>query len=550
MAASTSRPADLVLTGGAIFTADSARSWAQALAVEGGRIVAVGGDRDVRPLIGHQTRVIDLHGRTVTPGFQDAHVHPPHGGLYRLRCELHGLTGRETYLATIDAWLRANPGEPWLRGGGWSMGDFPGGTPRKEDLDRVCPDRPAFLPNRDGHGAWVNSRALALAGITAEMPDPPDGRIERDADGSPSGTLHEGAMDLVERLVPRDTVEELEQAILESQRYLHSLGITAWQDAIVTEQTLAAYLAIAGRGELTARVVGALWWERDEDERQVERLLDQRTRGQAPRFAATSVKIMQDGVAENFTAAMTADYLDTEGRSSGNRGLSFVEPGLLERAVTRLDAEGFQVHFHALGDRAVREGLDAIEAARLANGWSDGRHHLAHLQLVHPDDRPRFRQLGAIANAQPYWAVHEPQMDELTIPFLGPERTAWQYPWRSLRAAGAMLAMGSDWSVSTPDPLLQLEVAVNRVSDQHRDAPPFLPGERLELVDALTAFTAGSAYVNHLDEAGSIAVGHLADLAILDRDLFDGGAGPIGAPRVLATFIEGVPVFETGDLGG
>jgi predicted amidohydrolase YtcJ len=262
------------------------------------------------------------------------------------------------------------------------------------------------------------------------------------------------------------------------------------------------------------------------------------------------VKIMLDGVIENFTAAMIDDYLDTDGRPSGNRGISFVDPAQLRRAVTRLDAEGFQVHFHALGDRAVREGLDAIEAARRANGWTDGRHHLAHLQVVHPDDRPRFRQLGAVANAQPYWAVHETQMDELTIPFLGSDRSRLQYPWRSLRAAGATLAMGSDWSVSTPDPFLQLEVAVNRISDANRDAEPFLPEERLELVDALAAFTAGSAYVNHLDETGSLAVGRLADLAVLDRDLFDRQAGPIGAARVVATFVDGRAVFETPDLGG
>jgi predicted amidohydrolase YtcJ len=543
-------PADLVITGGRVFTADPARSWAEALAVRDGRIVAIGGDRDVRPLVGPRSRVIELRGRTVTPGFQDAHVHPPHGGLYRLRCELHGLHGRESYLETISTYLRDHPDEPWLRGGGWSMGDFPGGTPRREDLDRVCADRPAFLPNRDGHGAWVNSRALALAGVTAETPDPPDGRIERDPDGTPSGTLHEGAMHLVERLLPDDTLEELERAILESQRYLHSLGITAWQDAIVTDRSMDAYLSIAGRGELTARVVGALWWDREQGEEQIEALIDRRARGRAPGFSATSVKIMLDGVIENFTAAMIDDYLDADGRPSGNRGISFVDPERLRRAVTRLDAEGFQVHFHALGDRAVREGLDAIEAARRANGWTDGRHHLAHLQVVHPEDRPRFRQLGAVANAQPYWAVHETQMDELTIPFLGPDRSRLQYPWRSLRAAGATLAMGSDWSVSTPDPFLQLEVAVNRISDANRDAEPFLPEEGLELVDALAAFTAGSAYVNHLDETGSLAVGRLADLAVLDRDLFDRQAGPIGAARVVATFIDGRLVFETPDLQG
>ena len=224
----------------------------------------------------------------------------------------------------------------------------------------------------------------------------------------------------------------------------------------------------------------------------------------------------------------------------------FLDPGLLRRIVPLLDAAGFQVHFHAIGDRAVREALDGVARAREANGRTDGRHHISHIQVIHPDDVPRFAQLGVVANAQPYWACHEPQMDELTIPFLGPERSAWQYPFKSLLRAGARLAMGSDWSVSTANPLLEMEVAVNRVADISRgDKPPFLPAERLTLDEAIRAFTLGSAYVNHQDDTtGSLTVGKLADVIVLDRDLFDRGAGEIGQARVVATFIEGEPVHE------
>jgi predicted amidohydrolase YtcJ len=431
------------------------------------------------------------------------------------------------------------------------MADFPGGMPRREDLDRVAPDSPAFLPSRDGHDAWVNSRALELAGVTRDTPDPADGRIARDPDRTPSGTLHEGAQGLVGSLVPKAGEADMRAALLESQRYLHSLGITAWQDAIVQDADQAAYLSLAASGELTARVVGALWWERSLGLEQIEGLVARREAGCLGRYAATSVKLMVDGIIENQTAAMLQPYLDVDGRATGNAGLSFIEPEVLKAAVVRLDALGFQPHFHALGDRAVREALDAVEAARVANGWSDTRPHLAHLQVIHPDDLPRFRRLGALANAQPYWAVHEDQMDELTLPVLGPEVSARQYPWRSLRRHGATLVMGSDWSVSTPDPLIEIEVAVNRVLDGSRGVkPPFLPEERLELVDALTAFTAGSAYANHLDATGTLAVGMLADLAILDRDLFDRGAGEIGETRVVGTFVEGVPVFEAPGLEG
>ena len=542
--------ADLVLISGRIFTADAAKTWAEALAVRGGHIAAVGGDRDVRPLVGPGTRVIELRGRTVTPGFGDSHVHPPMAGLARIRCELHGLRGPDEYLAAVAAYASANPDVEWITGGGWSLADFPGGLPRRQDLDRVCPDRPIFLPNRDGHDAWVNSAALARAGISAATADPDDGRIARDTDGTPSGTLHEGAMALVERLIPPPTADDLRRATLESQRYLHSLGITNWQDAWVTPVEEATYRSLGASGELTARVVGGLWWERDEGLGQIESLIERRARGPVGRFSPTSVKLMVDGIVENRTASMTEPYLDVGGHATDNRGKDFIDPEVLKQAVVRLDALGFQPHFHALGDRAVRQALDAVEAARRANGWSDTRPHLAHLQVVHPDDLPRFRRLGALANAQPYWAVLEAQMTELTLPILGPVMSARQYPFRSLRRHGATLVMGSDWSVSTPDPFVQMEVAVNRVPDVARDTEPFLPGERLELVDILTAATAGSAYANHLDEAGVLAVGRLADLVVLDRDLFDEGAGPIGETHAVATFIEGVAVYEAPGLGG
>ena len=552
MTAATDRPADLVLTGGAIATMDPARSMVSAIAVRDGRIVAVGSDAAVGGLVGPATRHIELRGRTVTPGFQDAQVHPVHGGLARLRCGLHDTRGRADLVRAVADYAAAHPEEAWIRGSGWYMADFPGGTPRREDLDQVVADRPVFLTNRDGHGAWVNSKALDIAGVTAATADPADGRIERDPDGSPTGTLHEGAMDLVERFVPDDTEDDLVAALRLGQAYLHSLGITAWQDAIVRpDAEERAYVALASSGELTARVVGAMWWERHRGAEQIDEFVARRAATSIGRYRATSVKLMMDGVLENFTGAMLEPYGDGKGRTTDNRGLLQIEPDGLATWVPRLDALGFQPHFHAIGDRAVRASLDAVESARRANGPSDTRPHIAHIQVIHPDDIARFRRLGVAANAQPYWACHEGQMDDLTIPFLG-DRWRWQYPYRSLRAAGAVLAMGSDWSVSTPDPLLEMEVAVERVADEARgEREPFLPEERLELVDALAAFTAGSAWVNHLDdETGTLEVGKLADLAILDRDLFDRGAGAIGEARVVGTFVEGVAVYEDGALDG
>ena len=540
--------ADLVLRGGRIFTADAARSWAESLAVRDGRVVAVGGERDVRERIGPRTRVIELRGRTVTPGFGDAHVHPVTAGIDRLRCDLTGLAGREAYLDAIAGYAAANPDLEWITGGGWSMPAFPGGLARREDLDRVAPGRAVLLSTADGHDVWVSSRALELAGVDRDTPDPDDGRIARDPDGTPLGTLHEGAMHLVDRLIPDPTADELRRALLESQAYLHGLGITNWQDAIVTPLEEAAYRSVAGSGDLTARVVGALWWERGEGLEQIESLVERRAAWSDGRFSATSVKLMVDGIVENQTASMLQPYLDAHGHATDGRGKDFIDPVVLREVVTRLDALGFQPHFHALGDRAVRQSLDAVEAAREANGWSDTRPHLAHIQVIDPGDLPRFRRLGALANAQPLWAVMEDQMRDLTLPVLGPEVAAHQYPFRSLRRHGATLVMGSDWSVSTPDPFLQMEVAVNRVSPEDRAADPFIPEERLELVDILVAATAGSAYASHVDEGGVLAVGRLADLAVLDRDLFDPAEGPIGETRVLGTFVEGVAVHEAAGL--
>ena len=568
-AGSAGRAGSLLFTGGAVYTpdatgrrlvpaggAEASKSGGAAVAVRGGRVVAVGahGDRDVRDAAGPGREVVDLNGRALLPGFQDAHAHPAFAGLTMVRCNLIGAQSLDEALARIARYIAGHPDAEWIAGSGWRMEWFASGTPSRQLLDQHTGGRPAFLVNRDVHGAWANTRALELAGIGPGTPDPPDGRIEREADGGPQGTLHEGAATLVGRHVPAASLEEKVQGLLLAQEHLHARGITAWQDAIVGDylgnpDPLPAYLAAAQAGKLTARVRGALWWDRHRGGDQFEELLARREEGQAGRFTAGTVKIMQDGVAENFTAGMIDPYLDSCGCQGDGSGLSYVPPDVLREQVTRLDAAGFQVHLHAIGDRAVREALDAVQAARTANGPSGGRHHIAHLQVMHPADVPRFAALGVTANIQALWAAHEPQMDELTIPFLGQERAERQYLFGDLLRSGARLAAGSDWAVSSANPMRAVHVAVNRSlpGATGAEAEPFLPAQGLELAEALAAYTAGSAYVNHLDGSGgtgAIEPGMLADLVVLERDPFAHPPGDLGSTRVLATYVQGDAVYQ------
>src|ERR1700683_4530786 len=560
--------ADVIFTGGAVYTPDPtdpgrrrvvpAGPGPQAVAVRGDRIAAVGAaDGDIGDLIGRRAEVVDLRGRALLPGFQDAHVHPAWAGVTMVGCSLIGAASLDDALARISAYAAQLDDKEWVAGSGWRgegvesgggrMEWFERGTPSRELLDQVAGGRPVYLTNRDGHGAWVSSRALEIAGIDAATPDPPDGRIERAADGSPQGTLHEGAATLVGRHLPALTLDDRIRGLLLAQEHLDARGITAWQDAIVGDylgsgDPLPVYLAAARAGTLTARVQGALWWDRGRDGGQLPEILARREEGQAGRFRANTVKIMQDGVAESFTGGLIEPHLDMCACETANRGLSHVDAAALREYVTVLDAHGFQVHLHAIGDRAVRESLDALEAARAANGANDNRHHIAHLQVMHPDDIPRFAALGVTANVQALWAAHEPQMDNLTIPFIGPQRAARQYLFGDLLRSGARLAGGSDWAVSSANPLRAVQVAVTRTLPG-TGAEPLLPGQSLSLGEALAAYTAGSAYVNHLDETGAIEVGKLADLIVLDRDPFEGPPDEIASAAVDLTYVGGERVY-------
>lgn len=515
--------------------------------LQAGKIAAVG-----EPASGAAAElVIDAENSLVAPAFQDAHLHPHQAGLIMLRCDLSEGLGYHDYAQRIRSYLDRNPEIDWVVGSGWSMEHFEGGNPTAEALDRVVSDRPALLMNRDHHGAWANSAALRRAGIDASTPDPRDGRIERLPDGAPSGALHEGAIDLFRGLLPEASQAELDAGFELAQKQLFAWGVTRWQDAIVGSSAVCddaydSYLRMADDGRLKATVTGALWWDRERGLDQIDFLRGRRAGAQRERFTAGSVKIMLDGVAENFTASMLEPYLDSCGCSSNNAGKVFITIEDLQEAAVELDALGFQMHFHALGDAAVRQALDVLALVRTTNGPRDSRHHLAHLQVVHPTDIPRFAELSAVANMQPLWASHEAQMDLLTIPFLGERRAAWQYPFGSLLRSGARLAGGSDWPVSTGNPLELIHTAVNRSTvDRGPEAEPFLAEQGLSLRDAWLAHTSGTAFVNHDDDhSGTLEVGKDADLVILDRDPSLAPLHRIGETSVRQTIARGEVVFS------
>jgi predicted amidohydrolase YtcJ len=577
-AAQPASEADLVLRGGAVHTLDARRTRAHAIAIDDGRIVAVGSDAEIAPWVGPDTEVVELGGRMVLPGFHDAHVHPIAGGMQALSCSLveaatvDAIQAKVRECAAGAAATAGNADQAWLVGAGWNLSLFPAANPHRSLLDAIVPDRPVFLVGADGHSAWVNSRALALAGIDASTPDPAGGVIERDRpSGAPSGTLRESATTLVSALVPPPSIAAHRAGLRHALRLAASFGITSMIDPGASDQDLEVYREAEASGELTARV---LTCAQPEGRRHGELAPELPGTTEIPRGAATArlrsgcVKVFVDGVLEGETAALLEPYL---GRGEHRGTLNF-EPETLAAALTRWDSSGVQVHLHTIGDRAVRVALDAIEAARRTNGSRDSRHHLAHLQLVDPADVPRFAALGVTATFQALWAYPDTYIEDINLGQVGPERVARMYPIRSIQRAGGRIAGGSDWPVTSMNPLLAIEVALTRQNPAGRPIRPpdrdrqIMVGraglqfptppaagdpdtlnatERVDLDTMLAAYTVNGAWLmRHEATTGTIEIGKVADLIVLERDLFAIPAAEIGEVRVARTILGGATVYD------
>jgi predicted amidohydrolase YtcJ len=534
--------ADLVFRNGAVYTLDASRRWAEAVAVRAGRIVYVGTGQGVRSLIGPKTTVVDLQGKMLLPGFHDSHVHPVSGGIELNECQLSDLATEAEILEAVRRYAEQNPHKAWIRGSGWQLPIFPNANPNKSLLDKIVPDRPVFLSAADGHSAWVNSRALEIAKITKDTPDPKPGRIERDpATGEPAGTLREGAIGLVSRYIPKYTPEDYVNGLRRGLEMANRFGITSFQDADVGTEMLNAYATLDRQGELTARVVAAIEVDPSKGTAQVPKIVAMRKQYRGQRLRANTVKIYADGVIESHTAALLEPYLGT----NGDRGKANVEPEVFNPLAAALDREGFQIHVHAIGDRAIRNTLDAFEFARTKNGARDSRHTIAHLELFNPQDVPRFRRLGVVANFQPLWAFADPYINQLTIPVLGPERSRWLYPIHSIARTGAVIACGSDWSVTSMNPLDAIQVAITRRGLDDGPGAAWIPEETVDLAEMLAGYTINGAYLNFEEkETGSIEVGKAADLIVIDHNLFEIPPHKIHEAKVLLTLLAGKEVYR------
>jgi hypothetical protein len=442
--------------------------------------------------------------------------------------------------AIRDCVARAEPGA-WIRGSGWALPLFPNAHPRRALLDALAPENPVYLVAADGHSAWVNTRTLELAGIDRHTPDPPGGRIEREPTGHPTGTLREAAAGLVATRLPAHSSEEWEAGITAALEMASRYGITAMHEAGIGVEALRAYAALDADGRLNARIVGAFYADPGKGPAQVDSLVALRARHPpTPFFRMEAVKIMADGVIESGTAALLEPYAGTD-----HRGSALFRAGQLDTLAAALDAAGFQIHVHAIGDRAIRMSLDALAFARGQNGPRDARPILAHIQLFDPSDLPRFPELGVVGSFQPLWAYADAYITDLTEPVLGPERSRWLYPIASLVETGAVVAGGSDWNVSSMNPLDAIQVGITRRALDDSTGTAWLPDERVDLTTMLRLYTINAAYAAG-DEAnaGTLEAGKVADLVVLERDLYETPPAHLHAVPVTLTVVDGRIVYS------
>jgi predicted amidohydrolase YtcJ len=549
--AQLSSPADTVIVNARIYTVNASQPWAEGVAIRGDRVLAVGSAKDIAHYRGPSTTVIDAQGKLVLPGFTDCHVHFLDGSLALQRIDLVDATTVAEIQRRVKAFSASHPEQPWLLGRGWSYPAFsPSGLPNKKYLDEIIPDRPVYLEGFDGHTWWANSKALQLAGVTRETVDPAGGTFVRDANtGEPTGAIKEDAADAVmRRAIPEPNREEklraLRAGLKEANRFgvvrVHvagsvSVGIGDLKDVDLLEE-------LHRGGDLSVRMYLAYRLDPPAvTPEELNQISEAKDKYHDEWISAGAAKFFLDGVIETRTAAMLAPYANDPSES----GQLLWDPAIYQAAVAELDRRGVQVFSHAVGDRAIRQALDAYENAQKVNHTKDARHRIEHIECVSAEDIPRFGKLGVIASFQPLHAYPDSDTLKVWAPNIGPERAQRAWAWHSIESGRGVLAFGSDWPIVTINPWPGVRNALLRQTTEGDPPGGFVPQERISLQDAIKAYTLGAAFAGHREKMeGSIEPGKLADLIVLARDLFKIEPNQIADMEVELTMVGGKVVYQ------
>jgi predicted amidohydrolase YtcJ len=538
-AVAQSKPvADLIITHANIWTVDDARPRAQAVAVFGDRIIAVGSNVEVEGLRGPNTRMMDAGGKLLLPGFNDAHVHFVSGGSQLDSVQLNDVTSPEEFVRRVAEQAKKTPKGEWILGGDWDETKWPGSVlPTKELIDPVTADNPVFLSRYDGHSSLANSAALKLAGMTAQTPDPPGGAIVRDAQGNPTGDLKDAATDLVYKVIPLLSHDQLMRAVKRALEHAASVGVTSVQNMDPEYVDIAAYAELLQAGELTTRIYAAPLITQVDDQVKI----GIRHAFGGPYLRIGAVKAFADGSLGSRTAYFFEPFLD----QPDNHGLlsDEMQPlSLMRERMMKADAAGLQICTHAIGDQSISMILDLYTEVVKAHGEADHRFRIEHAQHMAAKDFDRFAQLNVIASVQPYHAIDDGRWAE---PRIGHDRASRTYPFRALLNHGVHLAFGTDWDVAPLNPMLTVYAAVTRATLDGKNPSGWFPEQKLTVEESVRAYTMGSAYAEFQEkEKGSITPGKLADMVILGDDIFSIDPVKIRDVKVLKTIVGGRVIWD------
>jgi predicted amidohydrolase YtcJ len=537
-------PAETIVLHGRVYTENTKQPWAQAVAIRGAKIVAVGSDAEIEKMRGTGTKVIDAGGKLVLPGFVDCHIHFLDGSFSLGRVNLEGAKDAADIQAKLREYASQHQGNDWILGRGWNYAMFaPETLPNKKYLDEIFPDRPAFLEGYDGHTYWANSKALALAGITRDTPDPPNGSIVRDRrTGEATGALKEAAQDLVARIVPKPSRAEKLTALRAGIKWANEHGITRVHSAGGDFEALDLYDELRRHGNMTVRFYIAYFLNppllRPQD---LEAIENGRKKYHDDWIDAGAVKFMVDGVVESHTAAMLEPYTD----DSSIKGKLFWEPSNYKAAVSELDKRGLQLFTHAIGEYGVRTALDAYQTAEEQNHTRDRRPRIEHIETIAPADIPRFGKLGVIASMQPLHSYPDSNTLNVWARNVGPDRASRAWSWKSISDAGGRLAFGSDWPVVTLNPWEGVQTAVTRQTTEGKPEGGFVPTQRLTVAATIDGYTLAAAFAGRREKSeGSLEVGKLADLIVVSQNVFEIVPHKLAETKVLTTIVGGQVVYQ------